>query len=100
MRPFPRWIPATSCRSRSRTVALAMILVPLFLAALAAIVPSNRLRPLVLPLAGLLHLGLVILALVDPWYRSATGIPSGGSLLNLDAAGAIILTVISVLFCV
>src|SRR5512138_1346073 len=81
-------------------MALAMFLVPMVLALLAALVPSNRLRPLILPLAGLAHLVLVAITLADPWYRGVTGIPDGGTLLNLDAAGMIVLAVVSVLFCI
>jgi len=43
-------------------MAFALILFPLLLAGLAALVPSNRDRPWLLPLAGLGHLALTLLA--------------------------------------
>ena len=74
------------------TLAYPLLFVPLAGAAAAALIPSNRLRPWVLPLVGVLHLGLVAAELAR---RSAPGL---GGWLVLDAPGKIVLGVLSVLF--
>jgi len=89
-------------------MALAMMLLPLLLAVLAAALPSNRLRPLLLPLAAAAHLGMTALAiwpaLLAPAAASSAlaaaldGTAIGGSWLALDAPGKLVLLVVSVLF--
>lgn len=66
--------------------------VPLLFAAVAAAVPSNRWRPLLVPAGGLAHLALTALALA--------GGPLSGlqRWLVLDAPGRLVLGLISVLF--
>jgi hydrogenase-4 component F len=73
-------------------VALALILVPLALAALAFALPSNRLRPWLLPVAGAVHLGLVIATFARP------GVVAFGRWLQLDSLGKLVLGFVSVLF--
>jgi hydrogenase-4 component F len=69
-----------------------MILLPIALAALAAAIPSNRLRPWLLPFAAACHLGLTVLALLRP-------LPAAdASWLALDPPGKLILLVVSLLF--
>jgi hydrogenase-4 component F len=73
-------------------MAFALIFFPLLLAALAAAVPSNRLRPLLLPVAGTAHLALTVYTLLDP-ARCASA-----AWLVLDPLGKLILLVVSVLY--
>lgn len=79
-------------------MALAMILLPLLLAAVGALIPSNRLRPLVLPVAGLGHLALTAFALLAPGADSLSALPGEYPLLGLDAIGKVILLVVSLVF--
>lgn len=72
---------------------LALILVPLAGALLALLLPSERYRPLLLPLVGLAHLALTASALV-------TGPQSGDGWVHLDALGLIMLGVVSLLFAI
>ncbi len=72
-------------------MAYALILVPLIMAALAAAVPFNRIRPWLLPITGLLHLALTGVALLRP------DLDTGHAWLVLDPPGKIILLQISVL---
>jgi hydrogenase-4 component F len=74
------------------TLAYPLLLVPLAGAAAALAVPSNRLRPWVLPVAGAVHLALVAAELANP------SAPALGGWLVLDAPGKIVLGVLSVLF--
>jgi hydrogenase-4 component F len=79
-------------------MALAMICLPILLAGLAAAIPSNRIRPWLLPIAAASHLGMTILALW-PAVAGALELPSGGgSWLALDPPGKLVLLVVSVLF--
>ena len=71
---------------------LALILFPLLMGAVAAAVPSNRLRPWLLPVTALGHGALTLASLVRP--DSARG----GAWLMLDPLGSLILLVISTLF--
>jgi hydrogenase-4 component F len=71
---------------------LVLVLVPLVIAALAFAVPSNRLRPWLLPVGGLAHLVLTALAL------GGVAIGPSGRWLGLDALSKIVLGLISVLF--
>jgi hydrogenase-4 component F len=73
-------------------MAVALVLVPLALAAAAFAVPSNRLRPWLLPLAALAHLALTAAAVAGP----PVGAP--GDWLALDALGKLVLGLVSVLF--
>jgi hydrogenase-4 component F len=72
-------------------VALALFLVPLALAAIAFLAPSDRVRPWLVPVGGTLHLMLVITALGWPDV-------SLGRWLMLDSLGKLVLGFISVLF--
>src|SRR5437762_3983836 len=75
-------------------MSLALILIPLLAAALAAVIRSNRLRPLLLPPVAAAHLALTVLALAHPERVSVT------RWLALDPPGGIVLLVVSVLFMV
>ncbi|MEI6876122.1 MAG: proton-conducting transporter membrane subunit [Spirochaetota bacterium] len=79
-------------------MALAMVLFPLLMAALAALVSSNRLRPWILPIAAVGELIMLVAIFVAPSLMGITGVPDGGELFNLDAAGRIVLLVVIVLF--
>ncbi|HEY6007949.1 MAG TPA: proton-conducting transporter membrane subunit [Geobacteraceae bacterium] len=72
----------------------ALVILPLFGALAAWLVPSNRHRPLLLPLFALLHTGLTVAAFLNPSPASP-----GGWIL-LDPLGKIILGVTTVLFLV
>jgi hydrogenase-4 component F len=74
------------------TTALALILVPLGLAAVALAVPSNRWRPWLLPLATLAHLVLTVVAVWGP----PVAVPGGW--LVLDPLGKVVLGLVSVLY--
>lgn len=76
------------------TLLYALILLPLAGAILAWLIPSNRVRPLVIPFVGLAHLGLVGIS-IDGRDQLA-----GNDWLRLDPLGAIVLLSISVLFVV
>ncbi|MCF7849278.1 MAG: hypothetical protein K9M45_10530 [Kiritimatiellales bacterium] len=73
-------------------MAFVMILFPLFMAAVAAVVPSDRLRPWLLPVTGTIHLGLTLLVLARPGLADTT------LWLVLDPLGKIVLLVVSLLF--
>ncbi len=75
-------------------MAFVQIFVPLLLAALAAALPSNRWRPLLLPLAALVHSAVSLLVLGRPDLRVSS------AWLVLDPPGRIILLVVTVLFLV
>jgi len=70
----------------------ALILVPLCVAAIAASVPSNRMRPWLLPVASVAHLVLTVLLLMHPEWTAAS------PWLKLDPLGRIILPMVSALF--
>ena len=75
--------------------AALLLLLPVAMALAALAIPSNRLRPLVLPIGGFAHLGLTIAALLgergghtpDAWF-------------GLDLPGRLVLGLISPLFAV
>jgi hydrogenase-4 component F len=69
-----------------------LVLLPLLGAIIAWLIPSNRHRPLVLPLFALAHLVLLGLALASPPP------PSPGGWLRLDPLGALFLATLSLLF--
>lgn len=73
-------------------MALALILIPLGLAALALVLPSQRLRPWLVPLGGALHLGFTVRLLLGPPR------PSLGGWLYLDALDRLILGFESLFF--
>ncbi len=70
---------------------LVMLLVPLMLALVALVLPSNRWRPLLLPLAGF----AVLLPLLRLVFGAAV---PGCGWLCLDALGRLVLLVVGVLF--
>ena len=73
-------------------MAFYMILFPLLMAVVAAIVPSDRIRPWLLPVTGAGHLTMVLLTLALPGLAGKTG------WLVLDPLGKIVLLVVSLLF--
>ncbi|MGO8693030.1 MAG: proton-conducting transporter membrane subunit [Rectinemataceae bacterium] len=73
-------------------MALAMVLFPLFMAGLAALIPSNRFRPWLLPFAALAHGAMTVLALARP------DLDASGDWLVLDPPGKLVLLVVSGLF--
>src|SRR5438067_11471469 len=72
-------------------MTLVLILMPLVMGAVAMGVPSNRWRPLLLPVTGFVHLGLTVLVL-------ARVTASAGEWIQLDPPGRLVLLVISTLF--
>jgi hydrogenase-4 component F len=70
----------------------ALILLPLLGAAIAWLISSDRLRPMILPLFSFAHLGITLQLL------AATPPASAGGWFCLDALGKIVLLVTSVLF--
>ncbi|HUX38821.1 MAG TPA: proton-conducting transporter membrane subunit [Rectinemataceae bacterium] len=79
-------------------MALAMIFLPLLLAGVAALVPSNGLRPWLLPLAGLAHFAMLVSILARPDLADWSPVAGTGALLGLDPLGTIVLAVVSLLF--
>lgn len=73
-------------------MAFVMIFFPLMMAAIAVAVPSNRLRPWLLPITAIVHLGMTALVLSRPDLTVTT------AWLILDPLGKIILLVVSTLF--
>ncbi len=71
---------------------LLLILIPICLAALAAVIPSNRLRPWLVPLAGTTHLILTaqVVAQGDQWMF--------GRWLALDPLSRLFICVISLVY--
>ncbi len=74
-------------------IALALVLCPVVVAALALVTPSNRLRPWWVPVGAVLHLAITITALDDP-----AAVTLWGRALFLDPLGKLFLAFISVLF--
>lgn len=70
----------------------ALVLIPLLGAAIVGLMPSDRHRPLLLPLIALLHTGLVVAEICHP---SAA---VHGGWVRLDALGAVVLVTVSLLF--
>src|SRR5438552_5957321 len=70
----------------------ALVGLPLFFALVAYAIPSNRLRPWILPVGGLAHVGLMVRAQLGTIPAEFDG------WLGLDAPGRLVLGVISVLF--
>jgi len=73
-------------------MAFVMILIPLLMAAVAAVIPSDRLRPWLLPVTAVLHLGMTVLVLARP------DLTISNAWLVLDPLGKIFLLVVSLLF--
>lgn len=75
-----------------------LFMIPLVLAGVALVVPSNRWRPWLVPAGGLVHLGLTVWALaVCHAGQAVTGLQGW---LVLDPLGKLVLGLISVLFVV
>jgi len=75
-------------------MTLALITIPFLLALLALAMPSNRWRPWTLPLAGLIHCALTLHTV----FRNKNRYHS--EWFGLDAAGLLVLLLISLLFLV
>lgn len=73
-------------------MAFVQIFAPLLLATLAALLPSNRWRPLLLPAAALLHAAVSFLVLGRPDLQVSS------QWLVLDPPGRIVLLVVTLLF--
>ena len=73
-------------------MAFVFILFPLLMAALAAAVPSNRLRPWLLLVTGTGHFGLTLFTLAHP------DLTTTAAWLVLDPPGRLILLVVSTLY--
>ncbi|HDS17213.1 MAG TPA: hydrogenase [Proteobacteria bacterium] len=73
-------------------MALALILLPLAMAALAMVVTSNYWRPWLMPVTALAHTAGTVLVLIFPQWGSRT------PWLVLDPVGAIILLTITLLY--
>jgi hydrogenase-4 component F len=70
-----------------------LIFVPLIIAVAALVVPSNRWRPWLIPLAGVIHLGMTV------WTLSCAHPVAGlQGWLALDPLGKLVLGLISVIF--
>src|SRR5579862_2960083 len=85
------------------TMVWGLVLFPLAVAAIAAALPSNRLRPWLLPVAGVGHAALsacVLARSLAVAAREAVGArpPESDAWLALDPPGRIVLLQISVLF--
>lgn len=73
-------------------MALVMVAFPFVLAGLAWLLPRDRLRAWMLPVAGAAQVGACAVALLRP------GLPTGSAWLVLDAPGRLVLLTTSVLF--
>jgi len=73
-------------------MAFALILFPILMAAVAAAVPSNRLRPWLIPVTGAAHFALTVFTLAHP------DLAASAAWLVLDPLGKIILLTVSTLF--
>ena len=72
---------------------LLLVVLPALLAAIGFAIPSSRARPWLLPVAGLLHLGLTCAALALEWPAVL------GGWVALDALGKLFLLFASTLYC-
>ncbi len=75
-------------------MTLALFIVPFLVALLAVAIPSNRWRPWLIPLAGVLHFGLTLNALLAGQDRFSS------EWISLDPAGQLVLLLISTLYLV
>ncbi len=73
-------------------MTLALVLAPLGLALVAALLPSGRWRPWLVPLGAAVHFGLVVAALVGGDVEAL------GGFLVIDPLGRVVLPLVSVLF--
>ncbi|HPS55852.1 MAG TPA: hypothetical protein PLP05_09645, partial [Sedimentisphaerales bacterium] len=73
-------------------MAFVMIFFPLMMAAIAAAIPSNRLRPWLLPLTATTYMAMVVFVLMRPELMFTT------QWLILDPPARIVLLVVSTLF--
>ncbi|HSH12593.1 MAG TPA: hypothetical protein VLA15_02555, partial [Desulfurivibrionaceae bacterium] len=71
-----------------------LIVIPLLGAAAALLMPSERLRPWLLPPVAFVHLALVLALVVAP------AVAPGEGMLGLDGLGRLVLLVVSLLFAV
>ncbi len=73
-------------------ISVLLIIVPLVGAALAALWPGNRTRPWLLPVVGLVHVGLVFWLFINP------PLVAPGAWLGFDPLARAVLPVVSLLF--
>lgn len=73
-------------------MALVLILIPLLMASCAVMMPSNRLRPWLLPVTAIVHWILTLAVLADPALQTIS------IWLVLDPPGRLVLLVVSTLF--
>src|SRR5260370_40699032 len=73
-------------------MALALLVIPLVVALVALAIPSDRVRPYVLPCAGAAHLAMTVRAL------GATDVSALDNLLQLDPTSKVVLALLSTLF--
>src|SRR5579872_4967027 len=73
-------------------MAFALILFPILMAGAAMALPSNRVRPWLLPITGVVHLVLTVWTLRNPDLQAPVG------WLVLDPPGRLILLVVSLMF--
>ena len=76
-------------------ILYTILLAPLAIAAMAAVIPSERFRPWLVPLAAVINLLLVFLIIADP---SAVAPVTNITMLGLDPIGRLILLVVSFLY--
>ena len=74
----------------------ALLLLPLFGGLAAFLLPSDRLRPLLLPVCGLAHLVLTFFVIQD---GQAVSLPLAGNWIAVDPFSRLILLIVSLLFC-
>ena len=72
-------------------ITLVLMVMPLAMGGVAMVLPSNRWRPLLLPLTGFGHLAFTLLKLSRPPV-------SEGEWIHLDPPGRLVLLMISILF--
>lgn len=75
-------------------MTLALFIVPFLFALLALAIPSNRWRPWLIPVAGVLHSGLTLHAVFAGQNRFSS------AWISLDPAGQLVLLLVSTLFLV
>ena len=73
-------------------MAFALIFLPILMAIMAVAVPSNHLRPWLLPVTGSIHLALTLITLARP------ALTTSAAWLVLDPLGKLVLLVVSLLF--
>lgn len=71
-----------------------LVLVPLVGALIAWVIPSNRVRPVVLPVVAILDLAISFVCIADPPP------PSPGGWIHLDPLGSLVLLCVSILFAI